>query len=113
MGARLVALVRTDLKSPICYELYSSFFLQESGKQKPVESNAPQRGTSPSTGGKSNRVLSSYEEAVEHLKLSVENAKEMGNRAEEGRAHGDLGTVYRRIGDKRAAIYHYNLYLNI
>ena len=37
----------------------------------------------------------------------------MGNRAEEGRAHGDLGTVYRRIGDKQTAIYHYELYLNI
>ena len=58
-------------------------------------------------------MFSSYEEAVEHLKLIVDNAKEMGNRAEEGRAHGDLGTVYRRIGDKRAAIYHYELYLNI
>ena len=70
-----------------------SFNVQESGKQKPVEP--------------------SWEEAIEHFKLSVENAKEMGNRAEEGRAHGDLATVYRRTGDNRAAIYHYELYLSI
>lgn len=85
----------------------------ESGKQKPVEPSASQHGTSSAPGGKSSRVFSSYEEAIEHLKLVIENAKAMGNRAEEGRAHGDLGTVFRRIGDKRAAIYHYELYLNI
>ena len=93
--------------------MFSVFFLKESDKQKPVEPSAPQHGTSPSTGEKSRRVFSSYEEAVEHLKLSVENAKETGNRTEEGRAHGDLGTVYRRMGDKTTAIYHYKLYLNI
>ena len=38
----------------------------------------------------------------------------MGNRAEEGRAYGDLGTAYyKRIGDMTAAIYYYELYLDI
>ena len=93
--------------------ILTSFNVQESGKQKPGEPSASKCGTSPSTAGKSSRVFSSYEEAIEHLKCSVENAKEMGNRAEEGRAHGDLGTVYRRTGDINASIYHYELYLNI
>ena len=93
--------------------ILTSFNVQESGKQKPVKPSASMCGTPPSTGGTSRRVFSSYEEAIQYLKLSVENAKEMGNRAEEGRAHGDLGTVYRRTGDKKAAIYHYELYLNI
>ena len=93
--------------------ILTSFNVQESGKQKPVVPSASQCGTSPSTGGASRRVFSSWEDAIEHFKRSVENAKEMGNRAEEGRAHGDLGTVYRRTGDIQAAIYQYELYLNI
>lgn len=93
--------------------ILTSFNVQESGKQKPVKPRAFQCGTSPSTGGTSRRVFSSYEEAIQHLKRSVQNAREMGNRAEEGRAHGDLATVYTRTGDNRAAIYHYQLYLNI
>ena len=78
--------------------------VQEGGKQKSVEPSTSQRGTSPRAGEKGSRVYSSYDDAIVDLKLSVENAKEKGNRAEEGRAYGDLGTVYRRIGHKSCYI---------
>ncbi|XP_078343237.1 uncharacterized protein LOC144628975 [Oculina patagonica] len=99
-----------DLKKPQTPYVKS----EESAKHNLAEPCTSQRETSPSAEEETSGLNSSENEAIARLKLRLQLAKEMGNRAEEGRAYGDLGTAYyKQIGDMTAALYYYELYLNI
>ena len=60
-----------------------------------------------STLGRAYRNLGDFHKAIEYHTLDLAIAKEVGDRAGEGRAYGNLGNAYRSQGDFSKAIeYH-------
>ncbi|MBS0648393.1 MAG: tetratricopeptide repeat protein [Verrucomicrobia bacterium] len=57
--------------------------------------------------------LGEYRKAIEHHEKSLQIAQELGDRAGEGRAYGNLGDVYHSLGEYRKAIEHHEKSLQI
>ena len=52
-------------------------------------------------------------DAINHQLRHLTIAKEVGDRAGEGRAYGNLGNAYHSLGDFKQAIEYHMLYLTI
>ena len=60
---------------------------------------------------KSNR--SNYQKAIEYHEKHLKIGKEIGDRAGEGRAYGNLGSPYQSLGDYQKAIEYLEKHLEI
>ena len=58
-------------------------------------------------------ALGNYKQAIEHHKQYLTISKEIGDKAGEGRAFGNLGTAYHNLGDFTQAIEYFKLDLSI
>ena len=61
-----------------------------------------------STLGRAYRKLGNFSKALEHHKEHLTMAKELGDRAEEGGAYGNLGNAYQSQGDFSKVIIEYH-----
>jgi tetratricopeptide (TPR) repeat protein len=66
-----------------------------------------------STLGSAYQTLEDFSKAIKYHTQHLAMAKEMGDRAGEGRAHGNLGTAYQSQGDFSMAIDHQKQHLTI
>ena len=57
--------------------------------------------------------LGDFKQAIEYHMLHLTIAKEVGDRAGEGRAYGNLGNAYQGLGDFKQAIEYHMLHLTI
>ena len=57
--------------------------------------------------------LGKFQEAIEYLNQRLSIAKEVGDRAGEGTAYGNLGNAYRSLGKFQEAIEYLNQCLSI
>ena len=57
--------------------------------------------------------LGDFNRAIEYHKQNLSIAKELGDRADEGRAYNNLGMAYHKLGDFNQAIEYHKRYLSI
>ena len=57
--------------------------------------------------------LGKFQEAIEYCNQHLSIAKEVGDRAGEGQAYGNLGIAYRSLGKFQEAIEYHNQHLSI
>ncbi|XP_078360938.1 tetratricopeptide repeat protein 28-like [Oculina patagonica] len=57
--------------------------------------------------------LGDFRKAIDYYELRIKIAKEVGDKAGEGRAYGNLGIAFKSLGDFRKAIDYYELHFKI
>ena len=94
-----------------------SLRLQSEVRDKSMEEKDPiSHDHGGASSGDVNKVIDLYnrgEKATKYQNLHLKKAKEVGDKHGEGKAYGNLGNAYHRLGDFKKAIEYHNLHLKI